>query len=306
LQKWFFDVLLPGNAYVYFYITHIKFFGFSVSRFNLHYRSETRILSFSEKIDLQIIDPNNFSGKSAGFRKVRGGFVIEIHKRYLDICLLYKNPDQFNYTQFNPDFISYNNRKIEWYPLILKGQPEGRLNLKDFKIQIRSCEGYIDYVCSTVLPNKVPISELYWGRLHHKELDFSYSITFDNNKQLATAHCLCRLNNQFLETDKTEIKIHENGYSEELKISYPRVIELTSMFKSCEITLLISQGEKLIESGFFDEQQNINKLLIKSIKTFSKNPLGIKFLSDVQVEIKSVKSIHIDGLKLISEYVRFF
>ncbi len=305
LQKWFFDVLMHQNTYIYFYITELRFLSLKLSRFNLHYQSDKNKTSVSKQIKLDYNDTVTFIGSSGKFSNKDGHFSVIQNIGNTNIELNYKNINRQNIDPHSSQFIKNKNGVIDWIPILTKSHVEGTIKLGSKYIPMNNYNGYVDYVHTDIFPIKNPVSELYWGRLHSNDIDLTYSIVYVKNEKKYYSSCICRINNNFIRTDKCNLIILKKDWSSKLNLEYPRIISMDFYFNSFHIVLSLEQGKKLVESGVFDEQQNMNHLFVKFLKWISKNPRGIKFLSKGEVEIKESNSIKVLGSQLISEYIRF-
>lgn len=304
LHKWFFDVLLYQDTYLFFYITELRFLRFKLSRFNLHYCSDKTKTSVSEFIKLKEKNVFSFQSSTGNFYQNNNTFLINQKLKKTNIELKYANSSKTNIQQ-DSHFLKIEKGVIDWQPIQMKSEVEGIINLKSTYIPIANINGYIDYVHTNIFPFKNPVSELFWGRLHSSELDLTYSVAFSKHKKKFYACCICRYINENLKTDKCNLNIIQKDWSDKLNLTFPKKISLDIQFKTFKLILNIEQGKILVESGFIDEQKNIKRAFINVLKWIAKNPRGLKFLSKGEVEIRQNNSIKIIGTRLISEYVRF-
>jgi hypothetical protein len=305
LKKWFFDVLLPQKAYLYFYITQINLFGIKLSRINIHYVPEKNAISLSEPIKLEVKSIVSFGGPSGFFSQQQNVIQIKQKTGQLFLELNYKNELHDHPGHLPIELISKKKGSIQWMPIIIKSQVEGLINLGKLYVPIKQHYGYIGYVNATISPYKNPISELYWGRLHSSDLDLSYSISYVKKENTYYSYCFCRIDNQFFYSDKAQLTIIKKDWSNKLDLNYPKVISIAIQVDNYKLLLYIDQKKILMESVFIDEQQKMNWCLLQFLKKFSKNPRGLKFLSMGEVEIRRDNSLKVLGGNLISEYIRF-
>lgn len=298
-------MLLPQQAYLYFYITQINLCGFKLSRINVHYLPEKNAISLSEPIKLEEHSTVSFGGPSGIFSQQKN--VMRVKQKIGDLFLElnYKNNLHEHSGYLPVELISKKSGSIQWMPIIIKSQVEGLINLGKLYVPIKQYYGYIDYVNSTFFPNRNPISELYWGRLHSSDLDLSYSISYVKKENTYYSYCFCRIDNQFFYSDKAHLTIIQKEWSNKLDLNYPKVISVAIQVDNHKLLLHINQKKILTESGLIDEQQKMNWLLLQFLKQFSKNPRGLKFLSRGEIEIRRDNSLKVMGVNLISEYIRF-
>jgi hypothetical protein len=69
-----------------------------------------------------------------------------------------------------------SGRAVRWYPLAPLALVSGRVLLDGQAIELDGAPGYADYLFSDLLPRRVPVRLLRWGRLHHPDLVLVYTI----------------------------------------------------------------------------------------------------------------------------------
>jgi hypothetical protein len=304
LKKWFFDVLLHQDSYLYFYVTEIKFLGLKLSRFNLNYSSDDFGTSVSESIKLKSNNIYSFLCSSGAFHQNLNNFLINQKLKETNIELVYKNNELIN-SQINAYSAKTKNSAIDWLPILMKSQVSGTIKLNSKYIPVTNMNGYIDYFQTNVSPYRNQMRDLFWGRLHTSELDLSYSIVYNKHDEKFYSSCICRNENKVLRTNKSNLTIIQKDWSKNLNLTYPKKLSIEFHFNTFEIILYIEQSKILIESKLTEEQRSMKKFIINVLKWIVKNPRGLKFLSKGEVEIRHNKSIKIMGTHLITEYVRF-
>ena len=305
LDKWFFDVMFPDSSYVFFYIARVRLFGLSFSRINLHYKTGEELYSYSEKIRLKVTDKKNFAVWPGTFRQEGNNLKLVIAKGELVIGLIFKSSRISGSEKLKEEFIQLKRKSIKWTPVLLKAEVEGSITLGELTRSVSNYDGYIDYMSSRILPFRVPVVEIYWGRLHHEKIDLCWSIAYPEDPTTPYVKCICRFGDRLEETGKVMLMIKELGRSEVFRKGYIRRYKLEVKFRKYQVSLTINKQEDIFVSEFLDEHKRLNPLLTGVLKIISGNPGGIKFMSQAELEVTSGSGILREQVNLISEYVRF-
>lgn len=304
LKKWFFDVLLHQDSYLFFYITELKFLGFKLSLFNLYYSSKDFKKSVSESIQIKTNNIHSFQCTKGSFYRMANSLNIRQISKEANIELKYEKYDQI-LSPINKNFIRTKNGVIDWLPITLKSAVSGTIILNSTYIPVSNNHGYIDYVQTNISPFKNPVRELFWGRLHSCELDLTYSIVLHKQDNKNQSCCICRYNNEILKTDDIKLKITQKDWSKKIDLTYPKKISVEMQFNTFYLILDIEQSKTLFYSRYNNELIYRKKFIFYLLKWFTKNPRGLKFLSKGEVKIIHNNSMKIIGTRLISEYVKF-
>jgi hypothetical protein len=265
LKKWFFDVLLHQDSYLFFYITELKLFGIKFSRFNLNYCSKDYRKSISESIQIKTNNINSLQCSIGSFYEKANSLQIKQKSKEVTIDLKFENYDQI-FNQIDKNFIKTKNGEINWFPIIIKSLVSGTLNLNSRYIPVLKNNGYIDYFHTNISPFKNPVRELFWGRLHSCDLDLTYSIIMPKHENKSYSYFICRYNNKIICTNSSKLKIIQKDWSKKTDLTYPKKISIEIHFEPFDLILDIEQNKALFESGFIYDQGKMKKISLFLLK----------------------------------------
>ena len=155
-------------------------------------------------------------------------------------------------------------------------------------------------------PLKVPVRELFWGRLHDVQMDITYSYALGKGDRSLGALLILRMDDQVIEFHKLSIEVHSREESDALGISVPASYTPECRNDSIRLELKVKHYEPAIVSRFTDTQDSLGRYRRKLLKWISGDPKGIKFYSSADISLESGETINtIHEVLMISEYVKF-
>jgi hypothetical protein len=146
LRKWYCDFLTSGLDYCFVYYADVSLFGATFPSLTVHIARAGTISDGQCSVDV-------------------AGSGLSVHLRFVSAAGLQGLPVEIR----NGD-----QKRIVWKPLHLKSRVSGSIVVGEETVEGIRCDGYVDYLESTFLPPVVPVRTLYWGRLHHPELDLVF------------------------------------------------------------------------------------------------------------------------------------
>jgi hypothetical protein len=308
LKKWFFDFAGEKGEYTYFFIAEIRVFFLKIHFFNLHHfdgTGESLTLNKNLHIKKWKINIREFHIDSRE---------INIIKTAKDLYLSSNLPEitmNIVFSGLIPEppakmlKISHKSNNIIWYPfrgfitangLFRRGETESPIPFKD---------SYIDYVFSGIVPWRVPVKKMHWGRILHSRLRISWSVTYSHT---GSESGLCYLTMPGIEIIFDDLILEVvNGRTDGNDIpGESSIINLKCTKGNYNLTIE-ADNRKIVSGGpFINPGMPGNKQLLKLLKRISGDPRGEKFISlaKVKLEADSMQLSYTD-LNCITEYVLF-
>ena len=307
-KKWFFDLNINEETYIYFILVEIKFLFFKIRNFKFHYFNHTNgSLTKSKSVRLSI-DKDGWEGLSVKGKQLN--FVPEdkglnIVSDFNDLKINLKiNNYQKHYFR-DSLIINHKNKRIEWFPVPLSMTASGTIEMDKNLLRVENAPAYIDHVFSNILPFNTPVSKMYWGRLLHAEILITYSIVYTSGGK-EWSECIVMMNNQRLSfSDIQYIKI-KGSPDEQENEKDESIYQLTARNVFSSITMKIHH-QKIADNGaFIVPEQYKFKNAYRILNKISKNPRGKKFISKAELMLNNNgEHYRWDKLVCIDEYVLF-
>jgi hypothetical protein len=311
LKKWYFDIQTERNEYIFFYCAFGRLLGFDIRAFNINFNrlGNNHIISKSIPIrfpkDLSIT--NQPSKLDIGVGKIifnYSAFSVDIISNDVKCNLNFTLPSN---NSFIPMAIpGSEKKKINWNPLSLNSRVSGKIEIENDALILNDAQGYIDYLFSTVFPLQAPVHILYWGRIHLAEMDITYTIAIGVPPEQKWCKMFIQMKDSVFEITNLIISTSQVNFSEQLHLTYPSEYEIRGTLHDINIAIQIKHLQEAAHSTFVDHQEMNHKLQSHLTRYLSKNPRGIKFFSqaNLQIEITHKKETFNDVL-FIDEYVEF-
>lgn len=310
-NKFFFDIVTEKREYLVFYISilkvsrfHLSFInsqwsvpgpsGIYLSRFNI--ASKLKLLNISEnKI---VFTEGRIVIEDDSIRVQLSTPLLEIDLNYVNVSL---SSDRM--TDMLVDISGHNI--LSWRPVYLKSKVNGSFKASGSNVNVIASYGYTDLVRIKNIPLNVPVSRLFWGRLHSGYLDLTFSLIINKNKS-SDSKLFLTLDNEEIEFSDLNLSFREETAYSRLSIIYPSMYLLNAKDKDNEISLEIYDQNAVIINEFMDVRDQAGRLMSSLAKHISGDPKGLKFMAKANVTLKNnlvIKEFH--GLPMISEYVCF-
>ena len=190
--------------------------------------------------------------------------------------------------------------EIRWYPLLPRVAVSGELELDGRPVRFNGGTGYSDYVFSNVLPPLVPIRELVWGRLHHQEVDLSFTVARDGGRERQWGRLIARFSGS--------VRLYEDVMLlPQTPPAWPAegaAYVLEARDRSTQLSLAVLRGPSAVVSDFLDAGPSRKKLLRRVLRTVARSPRGTKYFSRASVRIMARGSeVRYDGVPMFEESV---
>jgi len=310
-EKWFFDILTENREYFIFFHTLTEFLGFRVCYIEMdmgRFKDTGKIPEFqltNAKLSLRLKSGDSLVTD-------RGSISIDRDFSYFDLTLedlkieLEIKPELLLVPEPGGMLIKRSRRQIlNWRPLFLKYLVSGRIRqgVNEFTI---SDSGYADYVQSTINPVKVPVYNLYWGRLHSDRFDLTYSFAEGSGGTEKWTTMILQMDNESRQIDLLKLRPGEKQFHKEPGITCPASYRIEAADDSTRVSIEVRHIKPAIVSAFTDNPEKLGKLRRTILKKLAREPRGIKFFSSATCEITlKGKTKTVEDQLMIDEFVVF-
>jgi hypothetical protein len=308
LKKWYFDFLTPEQDYVFVYFAYVKLFGQIKGSLTIHRarpgRESPLMRSFAVDHHVEWTDEC-----SRHFIQLPGGEIV-IAEDQCSIsfergdCTVNLRYASLGESRLNPVVIHTGGKsRILWKPMGLRYNVSGRIRLGGETIPVKDSNGYVDYLQSSYLPLVVPVRTLYWGRLHHADIDAVYIHASDFHKERTWSKLYVRNGSVLTESKQISILDPESLRQDESGRTCPNAYEVVSESNSARIRLRVQHTLPVQESGFIDQQEIKSSVVRSILKLLTRNPRSTKFLSHADIVLESGQTRRIEcQIPMIDEF----
>ncbi|HEC41890.1 MAG TPA: hypothetical protein ENI20_03585 [Bacteroides sp.] len=309
-EKWFVDVLTAEGDYVIIFHTLTEVFGkklcfveVNIGRFEES--GDSKGYHFNQKLKLLKREKHTVSTREGDILLEAGLGSMKLSLRDIDLDLVLSPVHHSGFDLPGMRIPETGHRALNWKPLFIKTMVSGKLRLKGDDQQVMG-NGYVDYLISTLSPFKVPVRQLYWGRLHSKDCDLTYSYAMDKNGELVGSQMILQVGGNRIQLDKVEIQPADWKKFDPPGISCPQTYTLEAYDEACRVKMNVIHTKPAIISEFVKNTGELGFLRLALLKKISKNPRGIKFFSVASLDLTiDGRTEKLDNMLMIDEYVKF-
>ena len=308
-EKWYFDILSKNKDYIIMFFSLFKIMGFRFGFFVVDHgsfekkdpvfkTSTTKLKILKRKGDTFLTDKGVIE-----IKKDKSSIDLTFHQTSIKVDITSKSTLSSTIPGL---FIKRSKRQyLNWRPLFLKHHFTGNIRNEFEDLHVQG-SGYADYLTSTIQPLKVPVSMLYWGRLHGEGFDLTYSYAEGSKKEASWGAMIYHVDNISWQLNILNLEPVEFRYLEETGISCPTAYHIQAKNNSLEISLEVRHIKPAIVSSFSDIPGTSGRLKKSLTKMLLRNPKGGKFFSSAKIEItESGNKKLVDQIIMIDEYIKF-
>jgi hypothetical protein len=310
-KKYFFDILSEEKDYLIFFISILRIGKRYNTFIQIHYRGTDYQGNYrplqSLKARLKIVDYqlNHIRFEEGeiefGIGSIRINFTLDSF--IIDLKFTSPYTATITYNQFV--IRSSGNASLSWIPVQLKASVNGTISMAGNQLNYNNASGYIDEVKTSILPLTLKIRKLFWGRLHHKEIDLSYSLIISKNDK-SDSMLIIRFRSMIIEFTEIQYQTFDEKINPELNIFFPGKLILTARNGKYSVKIEISDLRELILNDFMDPNNQYKRVFTRIMRRITKDPRGIKFLARANVLLEdSFNKTEFRDISMISELVAF-
>jgi hypothetical protein len=304
LRKWFFDINNSDEVYIYLFIAEVNILFLKKHYLTFHiYDRDSGQMTISKTGAAKkcIFTDTTFY--------IEGKYLkIEYKDNHLTLFAFFSDLQTnlvFDNIIIGPPekklAISRNRRSIYWFPFEGFIHANGPITAGNKTFQCERLTAYCDFLCSDILPYKVPVKHMYWGRIAESDIRIAFSIVFTvDNRQSA----ICMINTCGQVVTFEDIRYEKSGsdQDEDEKCCF-KMIAVKEQYK---LHIIIQRSKTIAQGSFIDAETFRNRMLFSIINRISKNPCGKKFISYAQASFDSENNHYKwSDIVCIDEYVIF-
>jgi hypothetical protein len=310
-RKWFFDIIGGRDDYLILFFTQLKVGKSHRMYFQMHGSKRGPSLSFNPEISC--IRTLGQKGNDGGvllfdegevrFDNCRCSISLEFDECKVNLRF---SSDKVRWPQSSVYFDNQKNGYIEWIPLIPGSSVSGSIETRGRLMVFNDARGYCDEVLSTILPWKVPVSQLHWGRLNHEKIKLSYSVMSIRNSIPDVSRLYLEADGHFYILDGFSFKIIQQKKSTSMNLLFADKYIIQGTSGDLNLTIEVSDHEEMIINDFMDYRNEYGKMATGILKWISRNPHGIKFSASANIDIRiRNETYRMESFPFVDEYVEF-
>jgi hypothetical protein len=159
------------------------------------------------------------------------------------------------------------------------------------RTEFANAKGYADFVGSTILPPRVPVRTLRWGRLHHDAADLTFVRTAWNEEAPGWSAVVARVGSKIYRGDQVFVN-PAAGCAYGLRAPLP----------SGELLLEVRHGEVLQDGGFIDQQDWKFRMTEPVVRLVTRDPRSTKWASSAHLLLRvDGKTLEVEGAPMVDE-----
>lgn len=310
-KKWFFDVFTREGNYIILFVSVIKVGWKNYAWLQIHSAKNRNSKGYSNDITHEISLHFKKEYKRAiifdvGWIEIKENAIeVQFHTTALSCHIVYASDEK---SERKSLLLKTSRRSaLQWKPLMLQGTLSGNLQVKgQGEYQFSEESGYCDLVESTIFPLKVPVRELYWGRIQSAECCVSWSVIKGKGEHI-NAKMFLLFNGNHFEFNEPELVIQHEKQGIKQPVVFPEDYILKGKNEHLTVEITLTSHDEILGNDFMDYAKEYGKTAEKLLRYFSRNPRGIKFRALATVEIfrPGQPTTQLKNLMVIDEYVRF-
>ena len=310
-RKWFFDIAGGRDDYLILFFTRLKLGRNYRTYFQMHGSKRDPNLSFKPYIScIRTLEQKGndhrvllFDEGEVRFDNDRCSISLKFEecKVNLTYCI-----DKVRWPDSSAYFDNQKNGFIEWIPLIPGSSVSGSIETRDRLMVFNDAQGYCDQVISTILPWKIPVSQLHWGRLNHEKINLSYSVMRNRNTITEVSRLYLEATGHYYILDGFSFKIIQQKKSKSTNLLFADKYIIHGASSDLVITIEVSDHEEMVINDFMDYRNEYGKMATGLFRWISRDPHGIKFSAVANIDIRILnKTYKIERVHFVDEYVEF-
>jgi hypothetical protein len=308
LRKWYFDFLTPGLDYCFVYFADVRLPGAIFRSLTLHLARPgkgaptTRTLAVEHATELVEGERRCTFSFAGGQIKIHdGGCAIDASGPGCSVHLQYMPLKRH---LFRPVVICNGGRsRILWRPVHLKSSVSGSVDIGGEVIEVKGCDGYVDYLESSYLPPAVPVRTLYWGRLHHPELDLVFMRAANGSGNATWSRLSVHAGDCLTECEEVAIANRPGAHGFTSQAISPTGYDADAACGSRRVRVKVRHAVAVQESSFIDHQQVKSAVARYILKKLTRDPRSTKWLSYADVLLEDGGTMkHLRDVPLIDEF----
>jgi hypothetical protein len=294
LRKWYCDVLTPEKQFVFVYFAELIVCGRPYRSLTIHCFQEgattTRTIPMP---GADLLDAGSggvsVTGGKGRFTLFRDGGEVQaecpgcaVHLRYRSSTSLFTEPLVIGHGRAG---------RILWQPLLLGATVSGVIDAGGTRTELSNAKGYADFVGSTILPPRVPVRTLRWGRLHNDAADVTFVRAAWNVEAPGWSAIVARVGSKVYRGEQVLFDPAE-GCAYGLRAPLP----------SGELRLEVRHGDVLQDGSFIDQQNWKFRIAEPAVRLVTRDPRSTKWASSAHLFLRADgKTLEVDEAPMVDE-----
>jgi hypothetical protein len=287
LRKWYVDLLTHDGMYLFLYYAFIRIAGVITRSLVLHIApaGADDAVSIPLGADSHIEDASGgreirVGLKAGGILIGRNGCRITARDPRATVDLVYS---PLTSAAASPVIIAgTNGGHIRWEPIGVRYRVSGTVTMNGSRFDVEECPGYADFLESTILPLRVPVRKLIWGRGHFPTADLTFMHASGGSGTPSWSRLIVYRGEKVEESDMVEIT-GASGLPADSSTNTLGSYLLRATLPREEFAMTVSH-RKAVQRGSFIDQQKIRWQPARSfIKRVTRDPRGTKYLSSAEI-----------------------
>ncbi len=275
LRKWYFDLLTNGGTYLFLYVAYVRLAAAKMCSLVFHIAPADSVTTHTIPLPVMSLKEGGKEGREfhallmdGSVTQTRNGCsILAKHPR----CSVDLNFAPVIPGGASPVVIPGDSGHILWEPIGIRYRVDGLVTFDGMRLDATGSAGYADFLESTILPHRVPIRRLLWGRAHHPEADLTFIHASGTEGSPAWSRLLLHREGKIEESDRIEIVRAVDEYT------------LRARLPDRDLHIKVRR-RKLVQCSSFIDQQKIRWTIARSlVKKLTRDPHGSKFLSCIDV-----------------------
>lgn len=291
LRKWYFDFLTPGLDYGFVYFADVYLLGTTFRTLTVHLARHGKGVSVPKTLAVEHAGERSEGDGTFSFSFSRGQIKVSEGPSAIDAygpgCSVHLHYRPVNVFRPQPVVIHNSGRsRILWRPVHLKSEVSGSVVVGSEIVDVKGCDGYVDYLESSYLPPAVPVRTLYWGRLHHPDLDLVFMRVANGSGNAAWSRLSFQAGDSVTDCEEVAIVKVQTPHGSPANTISPAGYHAAAACGSRRIHVKVRHAAAVQESRFIDHQ------LVKSagaryiLRKMTRDPRSTKWLSYADVVLE--------------------
>ncbi|MDP4222612.1 MAG: hypothetical protein Q8868_04790 [Bacteroidota bacterium] len=310
-NKFIFSIFSEKNDYLILTVYVLKFGKRHISFLQIHYSktdlSGKYLPSFIFRSRLKMIDS---SDRDIIFSKGRIIFKDDSVKVEFssDLVMIYLN---YSWDQTETSPLTVLSKEISgkeiitWNSFDFKSRVKGSMITPNNSADFTNVPGNIDLLKTARLRFIKPVRSMMWSRLHHQDVDLSYSSVSDKTNK-SDSKLLISINKKILEFSDIQCQSSNEKTSLKSSVKYPSNILLTAKNDNYNVSVSIHDHSEVNINELINDIDFKGKLYRSYYTRFHGKPKELRLFAKADVVINNnFTRTEIHNINSISEYIAF-
>lgn len=307
-EKWFLDVLTPDREYILIFHTVTRVLGRQICFVEINAGSldgDRPGFHLNRKLRVTRREGHTLTAREGHilYEEGMGRIVLPLPGMEIELNVSPTHPSDFN--RRGMIIRNQGGGSLDWKPLYIKAMVTGRIR-REGELRKIAGIGYADYLFSDISPLRVPVRELYWGRLHSHDLDLTWSHALGSGSEVLASRLILFTGGREIILEELTVEPGRWRDYDPPGISCPESFSIRGTAGEIDLRMKVRHLKPAVISEFIENPKDLGRLKHQLLKKISKDPRGIKFFSEADVELSYPdRNMQLSDLLMIDEYVIF-